>query len=317
MGLLFLSLLIVPVSFAQGPKETDRVRLTDHLSLGATVSYMFNGETSFEFGNPVPPYQAPLSRLEFPLDSWWGGMQLTLHYPRFSVAFEGLASASQEVHGTMKDSDWLDNSGARTLYSESRSRLSPCYMAKGEVELEISDWLRLPPWLILRPIGGVRYQKFNMVAHDGIMYDLVTGGPPVPFKGDAIRFKQTYWQYFLGVRSDIDLSRLVGVSSLVLLAQVDWAYVEGNNEDHHLQREVPDFFTFERTYGHAWHGSLGLRKGVWKNLFLGLEVDYLTIDTRGSHHWSVASLGADSTWTNGVRVWSEQTRASLTLEYRF
>ncbi len=35
----------------------------------------FNSYTSYQFPNPFPPYQDPLSRLEFPLDQWFAGIK--------------------------------------------------------------------------------------------------------------------------------------------------------------------------------------------------------------------------------------------------
>lgn len=315
--LLFLACLGVSSSFAQVAEKSGDVPLTTHLSLGAKTQYLAKGHTSYEFGNPLPPYQAPLSRLEFPLNnSWWGGLSLKLHYPRFSVSLEGLTNASQKVDGSFEDSDWDDDAQphVRTIYGESSCTVNPSYMVKLDADLETSDWLHLPKWLNIRPVAGVRWQRFHLMAHDGTQS--AVGYPTVNLPGDLIRFRQTYSQYFVGVRSTIDLSKPPRTSSLRLLFQFDWAYVEGRNKDHHLLREGRRF-TYENTYGHAWHGSVDLKKDLSKNLTLGLGIDYLALRTTGSHRLVNAPLGTDLRWSRGVKVWSDQASASLTLEYRF
>jgi len=328
----FLILLSVSLVFASEKEETvlsvktetsafqkeATTQLSKHLSLGVKVKYFDNSHTSYEFGNPFPPYQAPLSRLEFPLDTWWGGVELRLNYPRFSIGGEVLTNALGDAQGRMKDSDWDDEAapGRKTIYSESSCRMEPSYMARFDIDLEVSDWLGLPQWFSLRPVVGFRYQNFHMVTHDGTQYEPFNGGPPVSLPGNGIRFKQTYWQYFTGIRSSIDIGQFTNISSLKFLMQLDWAYVEGSNEDHHLLRGG-NRYTYETTYGEALHASAGLKKGLSKNLFLGFEVDYLQITTTGSHRLVNEASGIDFGFSHGVKVWSQQTSYSMSLEYRF
>jgi len=328
----FLFLLSVSLVFASEKEETvlpiNRetsafqkgafTQLSKHLSLGVKIKYFDNSHTSYEFGNPFSPYQAPLSRLEFPLDSWWGGVELRLSYPRFSIGGEVLTNALGDAHGRMKDSDWDDNDAPdrKTIYSESGCRMEPSYMARFDMDLEISDWLGLPQWFSLRPVVGFRYQNFHMVTHDGIQYEPFSGKPPASLPGKGIRFKQTYWQYFTGIRSSVDIGQFANISSLKFLVQFDWAYVEGSNEDNHLLR-AGRRFTYEDTFGYAWHASAGLKKGLTKNLFLSFDVDYLQITTTGSHRLVNEAFNMDFGFSHGVKVWSEQTNYSMSLQYQF
>ncbi len=334
--LCLVFLLVLPgidsIVFASEEKETpqptssivsafqkeETVRLSKYLSLGIKGKRLVNSHTSYEFGNPFPPYQAPLSRLEFPLDTWWVGGELRASFLRFSAGIEALQSARGDADGHMYDSDWEDggNPSRKTTYSVSRSRMEPSYMVRADVDMEVSDWLGLAQWLSLRPVVGTRYQHFRMVVHDGVQYDLWEGKPPQLLSGDSIRFKQTYWQYFIGVRSGIDVGRYTGIPDLRLTAQFDWAYVEGSNEDKHLLR-AGERFTYDDTNGHAWHTLIGLKKGLWRNFFLGADFDYLRIDTTGSHRLVNRPFCVDMSFSNGVKVWSEQKSVSLSLEYRF
>jgi len=313
--LFFLLCMDVPAFAVE--KET-AVPLTEHLSLALKTKRLFDSHTSYEFGNPFPPYQAPLSRLEFPLDSWWAGAEIRASFPRFSIGVEALRNISEKIDGKMRDSDWDDdmNPDVRTIYSESKCRMDPSYMVRADMDLEISDVLGLPQWLSLRPLAGFRWQDFHTVTHDGIQYDISAQNAPTPLPGDGIRFSQTYWHYFFGLRSNIDVGQLVHVSGLNLILQADWAYVEGHNEDHHLLR-AGNRFSFEDTDGEAWHASVELKKSLYKALFLNIAADYLRINTTGSHRLVNDTFGIDLSWQRGVKVWSEQASVSLSLEYRF
>ena len=63
----------------------------------------FRSHTSYEFGNPFPPFQAPLSRLEFPMNTWWAGGEVRRSFSRFSVGTEVLAAIPMESDSLMKD----------------------------------------------------------------------------------------------------------------------------------------------------------------------------------------------------------------------
>jgi outer membrane protease len=254
--------------------------------------------------------------LEFPLDSWWGGLEGRANYPRFSLGLEALTNLSSEADGRMSDSDWDDerNPGFRTIYSESYCRIEPSYMIKADADLRVSDWLGLPSNMDLRPVIGFRWQHFRLVTHDGVQYQ--QGDPPQPLPGDGIQFTQTYRQYFIGLKSDLDLTGYVPLPRFNLLIQLDWAYVQGENEDLHLLR-FGRRFTIENTRGQAWHGLLGLKAGLSEKLTLGLELDYLWLSTTGSHRLLNEPLDIDFTFHHGVKVWSRQTSLSLMLEYVF
>ncbi len=316
--LLFLFSSLAVESPAETFEQEVSTPLTPSFSVGAKIRYLFKSHTSYEFGNPYFPYQEPLSRLEFPLNTWWAGLDMRLRFPRFSVGLEGLTNVNQNAHGQFEDSDWDDDDryDEKTIYSTSQMRVAPSYMVRFDADLEVSDWLGLPAWLKIRPVGGIRYQRFNLVSHDGIQYDLTRASGPTVLPGEGIRFKQTYWHYFVGLRSVIDLSRTTGIPSLTLNLQADWAYVEGMNEDNHLPRPGRRF-TYEDTYGEAWHFSMGLKKELWKGFSIGLDGDCLTISTTGNHRLLNRTFGMDMSFSNGVKVWSDQLSLSLALEYLF
>lgn len=312
-------LLAAAAPRASHADESDRtVRLAEHLTLGLKVDRYIGSHTSYEFGNPFPPYQVPLSRLEFPLDSWWGGAELRASFPRFSAGVEILTNLSRDADGKMMDSDWDDDSrpGVKTIYSESECSINPSYIFVADLDLRVSDWLDLPDWFDPRPLVGFRRQDFNFMAHDGMQWDLTGGSNPLPLPGDSLRFQQTYTQVFLGLRAACDLGTFARVRRLTARLQCDWAYVEGHNEDHHLLR-VGRRYTYEDTYGDAWHGSFGIEAELLERLTLAFEGDFLAISTTGVHRLVNTLFDIDFSFTNGVRAWSEQNRLSLMLRYAF
>jgi outer membrane protease len=216
----------------------------------------------------------------------------------------------------MRDSDWDNeaNLSQKSIYSESNCRLDPSYFLEVEGDLKVSDWLSLPSDLDLRPVIGYRWQKFNFVTHDGSQ--LALGEEPVPLPGNTLKFEQTYKQIFLGVRGNLDLGKWGWLGRLTTLLQIDWAYVEGSNQDQHLLR-TGNRFTYEDTTGQAWHESIALKAYLAKQVALTLKADFIQIATTGTHRLVNAPLGIDFKFSNGVKVWSDQNSISLMLEYAF
>ena len=284
------------------------------------VKRYFGSHTSFEFGNPFPPYQTPLSRLEFPLNTWWAGGEFRRSFSRISAGIEVMSNVSRESDGSFKDSDWDDDAkpGVLTVYSEAQCRMEPSYMVRGDADLKIADWLGMPAWLDLRPVAGIRWQRFNLLAHNGLQTYPAPGDttPPDPLPGEAIRFEQNYWHYFLGIRAAYDLERHMKIPRLKVFGQLDWAYVDGDNSDHHLLR-AGDHWTYEKTRGDAWHASLGIKSGLTKSINAGVEAEYLLIRTTGTHRWVNEVFGWNESSDHGVKAWSEQMSLMMSLEYLF
>jgi len=288
-------------------------------SIDLRVKNFFNSHTSYEFGNPYPPGQSPLSRLEFPLNTWWAGLEVRRSFSRFSIGLEALRNLSVETDGVFKDSDWTDDEhpNVRTIYSESKCRMDPSYSLRADLDMKVSDWLRLPDGFDLRPVLGIRWQRLAFVSHDGTQYSSENNTYTVlNLPGDGIRFEQTYWQYFIGLRGIHDLSKALKLSRVTLHWQVDWAYVEGNNQDHHLLR-AGKRITEESTSGDAWHAGVGFKIGLTKSINAGVDLDYLRIKTTGSHRLVNSKDSIDFSFNNGVTVWSEQMSIMLRLEYIF
>jgi len=318
--LLAVLILFPAVSASQASGAEPGDSPANPWSIAPLARNYFSSDTSYEFGNPAPPYQTPLSRLEFPLNSWWAGAEVKRNFSRFSVGIEAMRNISGEADGQFKDSDWDDEArpGVKTIYSESNLRTDPSYTVRGDVDLKISGWVGLPTGFDLRPVVGFRWQRLSFVSHDGLQVYPAPGDntPSLPLPGDGIRFKQTYWQTFLGVRTAYEWERPRYVSRLGLRMQMDWAYVLGDNEDHHLLR-AGERFTYEKTSGDAWHASLGLDIGLTQRLSVSFDADYLRLDTTGSHRWLNTLFGEDTSSNYAVKVWSQQASFTMGVKYAF
>ena len=119
---LFLILASAPASGAGSPAG---VPAKPPWSVDLKVRYALGSHTSYEFGNPLPPYQTPLSRLEFPLDTWWGSLGVRRDFSRFSAGIEGRTNLSRRAESPFLDSDWDDEERpeVKTIYSESHCRV--------------------------------------------------------------------------------------------------------------------------------------------------------------------------------------------------
>lgn len=291
-------------------------------SAAPTVKRFFRSHTSYEFGDPFDRRISPLSRLEFPLNSWWGGVRLGALGPRFSFDLELLAALpGQDDIGAMRDSDWEngDHSQVKTTYSESKTRLKQSFNLDAKAGFSLRESLGLPAWLDLRPLLGVRWQRFTFVAHDGWQENMESDGTwnAMALPGDGIWFRQEYIHAYGGLLLTADLARLgLGRPGHGWRAslQGDLAQVWGQNRDRHLLRG--DRETRETTQGYAWHTALSLHAPLWSWGSLALTGEYMFITSKGDHTWDDPPTFYEHS-DYGVRVWSQQMSLSLALEIPF
>jgi len=277
----------------------------------------FNSRTSYEFGNPIPPGQKPLSRLQFPMDSTWTGFEARKNAGRLSVGAEFLTSAGSQRSGTTQDSDWADAAPhPLEYYSETRTSLRPSFQINADTDVQVADALGLPQGFELRPTLGMRWQRLSFKLMDGTQYYYPAGGGPTqasPFGGYAIAFVQDWWLPFTGLKAGYTWRNAPLVHGLKLNAQFDAGPAFGRNEDRHRLRG--DRNTIEHTTGWAWRASVGVDVGLTERLDLGFEAEHMRIDTTGTHEWKDG--GNSYEWSYGVRAWSEQSSMTVKLGYRF
>jgi hypothetical protein len=291
------------------------------------VRWYFDTHTSYQFGtapgDPAGPY-APLSKLDFELDSTWHGFQIALQKPNYGIHFEWLTPMEQDIDGVMADYDWnifVPRNDPSRLDSLTHSSQR---WNEGQV-LDLGGEFRYANYILNLPIevwpgGGFRFQRFNTTA-TSINYLVPPLGPQPLYDGvDVITFNQQYYLLYLGGQLRTDVS-VLGVPIDVVF-EGDWAYAWGYNIDHHLLRDdfipgVFDRYTKESTDGDAMHLALSGETPISRRWSVGLQIEHQAIDTTGTHHYQQASGGVNLSWTNGVKVRSDQTALTAFLRGSF
>jgi hypothetical protein len=289
--------------------------------------WLFNSRTSYEFGQPpyAPVAYAPLSRLDWSLNSCWHGFQIGRRQVDWGIQFEWLAPMESTIHGTMDDYDWLDSAMPDHLSSLSSSALrwNEGQMLDLGGEFCLGDSLLGMP-VEVWPMAGFRFQRFAMTAHDGLQVigdDPMVPAPGTPLPGDLITFNQQYYISYVGgqLRWTTPLGQLPPIACTF---QGDWGGTAGYNVDHHLFYENFGIhrYTMENTRGGAVHFALAAEMFIRRWLSLGVQLDHLEIHTTGSHRWLTyddTSVQTDETWRNGVKVTSNQNTLTAFLRANF
>ncbi|MDQ7781374.1 MAG: omptin family outer membrane protease [Desulfomonilaceae bacterium] len=274
-----------------------------------------NSFTSYQFPNPFPPAQDPLSRLEFPIDQWFVGAYSGYAAPGWTLTAQLWRSVTRESGLMMQDSDWDDETQPfqKTIFSESRIRLNRGYL----VDVGLDVVVPMIGTRSARPVFGCRYQYLDFTTHDGEQMTL--DGDSVALPGDGIDFRQTFYHWYMGacVSTGIDLRSLFGAPMpfVMLDLQLDYALVTAKNEDLHLLR-LGNRVTEENTRGHCWHVAVGLGMFVSNTLTARLEADFKRLLTHGGHRLTNPFFDLDFSF-NGSQVWSDQASISAVGEMRF
>jgi hypothetical protein len=288
-----------------------------------TVDYrarqMFDSSTSYEFG--VPPWDpapfAPLSKLDFELDSPWHGTQIAVELPGWRVHFEWLMPMQQSIDGQMADFDWNmyapfdpNRVDSLTLSSE---RWNEGHMLELGTEFKLTNsFLGWP--LELWPTAGFRFQRFDITAFN-ISQIVPPNGPLPAYDGvDVITFNQQYYVGYFGAQ--LRGTVLAGRIPIDVSFQVDGGPSAGYNVDHHLLR-LGDRYTMEETHGGAWHVGFMAEAHLTGQFSVGFQADHIGIRTTGTHRWRNEPFGIDERWSNGVIVKSDQSTLTAFVRYQF
>jgi outer membrane protease len=285
----------------------DVVKISPRLSRSVGIKKFINSFTSYQFANPFPPNQDPLSRLEFPIDQWFLGLTGTYWTRAWSIKAQGWLNLNRESGLKMQDSDWDDDSNPsqKTIFSESSCRLNKGLLFDTYLAVSI-PWQRFSN---VRPLVGYRYQYFAFTTHDGAQASL--GGGVMDLPGDGIDFNQTFNHVYFGAVINTSFEpRCVwnNLPRVNLECQVDYALISAKNEDFHLLR-TGDRVTTENTRGHCWHVlvSMGFfRRGC---LSARVEADFKRVMTDGNHQLSNNLFNLNFSF-DGSTVWSDQASIS-------
>ena len=284
--------------------------------------------TSYQFGNSAAPYQKPISKLEFPINTWWLEAELRRTCPRWSAGIRAGLSVAKNVDGRFKDSDWLNpgNTSMLTTYSESAMREENSYLFRADTDVNISDWLGLPPSFEIRPLFAFEFQRLNVMAHDGVQWEVGSYSPDgngsldnyasaQALAGNSIQFHQDYYMYQIGLRGVYDGFKIGKYIAIKVKGEPDWGPVLGYSEDNHLLR---DLFGYIRSTGNSFYFSTGLDMVFAKTITAGVSMDYLCIRSFGIQHDRDLGHGGVEGWDDyGVRVWSDQTSLTAHVSYAF
>ncbi len=335
--LVFMSVTVVSEEAAQGFRHGrgfrgatwTRARVPDlpvgfRAALG--VRQYLNSFTSYQFPSPGTPLN-PLSRLEWPWEQLYGVLKLGWGYRTYDLNFEGSTTLSALSRLRSQDSDWENDENPRQKTTFSSGQAKP----RGWT-FDVSTTVPLPGFYRLKGIAGYRAQQFNFTATGGAqwsIWDDEEGFVPrygVDLPGPGIEFSQAYKHWYGGgvAAGEFDLSSFSRYlpSSMLVRVQGDFGIVTGNNHDQHLRRtdflgRPQDRHTYETTSGHSWHLNLMTEFRVSDRLRLDIEADFMTVRTKGSHHWTAWSdafndiFNTDLSW-NGAQAWSEQKYLAVT-----
>lgn len=260
--------------------------------------------TSYEFGTPDPPPTgwAPLSRLNFPINSLWHGLRAGIQEPTWGAHFEWMMP-QQGIQGQMSDYDWAppNPDGSYTDLGFTDERWIDGQFIDFGLDYQWTDHIGNLP-IEFWPTAGFRWQRFNIMCFDGtqVKFDNQWLNPPDTFTGDVLTFNQQYYTGYLGGQFRTRLK------TVYLTFQGDWGCTWGYNIDHHLLRDG-DRFTMDSTQGNSWHVGFTAEVPLSLQVSLGFQFDHMEIRTTGTHHLVNLPLGEDMSWTNGVSVSSNQT----------
>jgi len=292
------------------------------------VKSTFDSNTTYQFGMPetIPAAYAPLSKLAWPLDSTWHGLQIGLEKPRWRAHFEWLTPMVHDAYGNMADYDWSGPARNPASLSSSPERWTDGQTLELEGSFKLTDHFLKAP-IEIWPVAGFRFQRFGFMAHDGLQ--VINDGsmpdpniPPVGYRwqGDTDSFNQQYYMGYVGGQLRTTLS-IMNAKPVTVVFQGDWAGTSGYNVDHHIsgyEDRGVHRYTMDSTQGGALHLALIAETQLSKRFFFGVQADHTEIRTTGSHRMVKSGAETDDlTWSNGVSATSDQTSLTAYLRARF
>lgn len=285
-----------------------------------TIDYRYRAlassgiSSTYGTSQPPPTGYAPLSQLDFPINSSWHGLRIGLDEPTWGVHFEWM-TPQQSIQGQFSDYDWKfsgpPNPGeSYTDLGFAGERWIDAQMIDLGLDFQLTDrTFNLP--IEVWPTFGFRWQRFDIECYDGVQVKYYNQwlDPADAYPGDAITFNQQFYTGYLGGQFRTRLR------SVLLTFQADWGCTWGYNIDHHLLREG-DRYTMESTQGNSWHLGFTAEVPVSQHVRFGFQFDHAEIRTSGTHHLQNLPLGQDSTWDNDVSVSSNQTSVMAFVRFR-
>ena len=262
------------------------------------------------------------SELEFPLDSYIGGVSASLGEEGVWSIDLSFAKNLTKDTGKMKDSDWepvyVLSSGQRiqekTIYSESDTEMNALFFDLIGKYYFLSEVTASDAKGSVGVIGGYRYQNLSFDISNVNQWSPIGIYSPVYVRGKALTYEITYNIPYAGLVLDW---RSPGKYSLNLLGAYGRAY--SKDEDDHILRSKRSTAKADGPfYSLKAQGAVSLSR----RLSLLLAVEYLNIEVKGKQKqvwYATTSEATAGTTITGINysARSEQTYIWSGIQYTF
>jgi hypothetical protein len=260
---------------------------------------------SYEFINPnVNPNfaQSPWSKLRFPMNGAWHGLQAGIEKSEWAVHVEWTTPTSDSIDGTFCDYDWdpANSDGSYSDLGYGKLRWNDGQMVNVDAECKGMDTVLGLPIQVWQ-VFGFRWQRLDVTAYDA--EQVLSGNQPVSqhYAGDVLTYNQQYYMAYLGVQ--LRNTMPIGSKEIHFTFQADWGLVWGNGIDYHSLREM---YVINNTHGGEWHLGLTAEMPVSQRLSFGVQGDVMEVRSTGSV-WEEFVNGTTPSWGDGVGAGSDQT----------
>lgn len=285
------------------------------LNIGIGIELM-NGETTYSIGGPVVyidgssiPGYFPISKLEWPLDTWLARVDASL-----------IAGASWRINGSLKtdindpgdnmtDKDWLNSANPAQLDVYSESSISDFASLIWDIDLE---WIFMQnrSWSLYTGLG---YQYQNFEYNGKLIHQFSPSGlSSVELVGDGtvgIFYEMTYRMPYALIGADMFIT-----SNFTLSGSFSYSpWVDAEDEDHHLKR-VPSRIARGDMDGNAYIFDVSGKYSFSSPWSIEGGIHYTKIDVDGHQNISLNGLQA---LTERAEAESSQTSGYLKISYRF
>lgn len=314
-AVLFIT-AIVFISPVPQASATEEKPVGFDISVGTAA--MLDGHTTYQIGGVVKTaagdtqrVQMPLSKLEFPLESWWLNLDATVNVNRWRFRAGGRFNMT-DPDDPMIDSDWglfgypPEWENTKTIESKSEADLDSYIF---DIGVDYVFWQTQSGWEFSGGLGWM-YQNFDYDVYNTRQYypsPLINDYSGDYVGGDTLKYEVTYSIPYMKLGTAFNYK---GVFELA--GSAAWSPIaQGEDEDQHLLR---DKVNEGETDGDAWIFMVRGQYNMPWNLYLGLQWDYVKIDLSGE---SKAYFGGVYDHKIDLEHTSDQNSLLLELGYKF
>ena len=282
ISLCLSSLLIFGLSLPLYAAFFSNVEITTGFpyTLGYST-YQIGGNTYFQGFGSIN-FHFPISELKFPLNTLYASVSArTTLMDRVRLSGTCGTNFTRTPAGDMEDSDWLDDSHQKDIYSTSKTDVRLVQAQAGMEYLlntiAYSSDITSQFWLGL----SYEYQKLDYTASELTQYDLTDpGSEPIRVSGNVITFLRTTKIPYLTLSSQHVLENLFGFPFLVIDASFGYSpWAEMRDQDDHLLRKKLSTGSLR---GIGTKASASVKLGIAPHLSTTLGVMHELVETSGT-----------------------------------